>query len=367
MKVLIGNMFESKVQTLVNTVNCVGVMGKGVALEFKQKYPRMFQEYVDLCKKGLLHPGQPYYYSDLTGTSVVNFPTKDHWRSPSKLSYIVSGLEWFRNNYKQLGISSIAFPPLGCGNGGLSWEVVGPLMYEMLSDLPIQIEVYAPYGTPVEQLSVDFLAQKTQRQATTNLQGKTQQKINDKWLLVLEVVRQVNAGKHTLHVGRVIFQKICYVLTRTGIQTGFSFVKGYYGPYSTDVKMAINALSNANLIIEHQSGQKMLETHVTPKFVLPKEMYSVEELNTVDATVDLFSRIKNTDQAEMMATVMYAYDQLLKKSPVVEEKDIFDYVLTWKRKWEATKEQEITECIRDLAMLRWIRPIPSSAALNEGF
>ena len=93
MKIRIGNMFESKAATLVNTINCVGVMGKGIALEFKNRYPVMYKEYVDLCSKGLVKPGKPYYYCDLNGTSIINFPTKDHWRSPSKLSYIVNGLD----------------------------------------------------------------------------------------------------------------------------------------------------------------------------------------------------------------------------------------------------------------------------------
>ena len=88
MIVKIGNIFESHAQTLVNTVNCVGVMGKGIALDFKNRYPEMFKEYTELCAQKRVKPGVPYYYSDLLGASVINFPTKDHWRSPSKLSYI---------------------------------------------------------------------------------------------------------------------------------------------------------------------------------------------------------------------------------------------------------------------------------------
>ena len=139
MKIMIGNIFDSTAKTLVNTVNCVGVMGKGIALDFKNKYPTMYKEYVKLCHAGEIKPGKPYLYQDLYGTSILNFPTKEHWRSPSKLSYIIEGLDWFCENYQKYDISSIAFPPLGCGNGGLSWEVVGPIMYSKLRDLPIEI------------------------------------------------------------------------------------------------------------------------------------------------------------------------------------------------------------------------------------
>ena len=83
MIIKIGNIFESKATTLVNTINCVGVMGKGIALEFKKKYPTMFSEYVALCNEGAVKPGVPYYHQDLCGTSIINFPTKDHWRSPA--------------------------------------------------------------------------------------------------------------------------------------------------------------------------------------------------------------------------------------------------------------------------------------------
>ncbi len=142
MKVLIGSIFDSTMQTLVNTVNCVGVMGKGIALEFKKRFPDMFKEYVKLCEQKQVRPGQPYFYQDFFGTSILNFPTKDHWRSPSKLTYIINGLDWFVTNYQSYGIASIAFPPLGCENGGLSWDTVCPIMYEKLSQLPIEIEIW---------------------------------------------------------------------------------------------------------------------------------------------------------------------------------------------------------------------------------
>ena len=123
-KVLTGDIFVSKAQTLVNAVNCVGVMDKGIALEFKNRYPNMFDDYKQRCAKGLVKPGVPCLYTDSLGTSILNFPTKDDWRSPSNITYIVRGLQWLAKNYETLGIRSIAFPALGCGNGGLLWEDV---------------------------------------------------------------------------------------------------------------------------------------------------------------------------------------------------------------------------------------------------
>lgn len=116
--------------------------------------------------------------------------------------------------------------------------------------------------------------------------------INRKWLLILEVVRQVNEEKYALHVGRVIFQKICYVLTRSGIETGFTFTKDSYGPYSSDIKDAITSLTNAHLMTEiHINGSDIIETHVTEDFVFNSSLYSTSELSILDRTVDLFCRM----------------------------------------------------------------------------
>ena len=157
MIITIGNIFDSKADVLVNTVNCVGVMGKGIALDFKKRFPMMFSDYSERCAAHELKPGKPYYYHDLTGASVINFPTKDHWSSPSKLSYIIDGLDWFVENYESYGIKSVAFPPLGCGNGGLTWDIIGPIMYQKLIKLPIYIEIYAPFGTSPDKLKPEFL------------------------------------------------------------------------------------------------------------------------------------------------------------------------------------------------------------------
>ncbi len=136
------NIFESNAQVLVNTVNTVGVMGKGLAKEFKRIYPDMFESYQKFCEEGLLSVGKLQVYKT-PNKWILNFPTKANWRSPSKLEYIEQGLQKFVANYERLGIGSIAFPMLGCGNGGLSWEdEVKPLMETYLKELPIDIFIH---------------------------------------------------------------------------------------------------------------------------------------------------------------------------------------------------------------------------------
>lgn len=135
------SLFTSPAQTLVNTVNTVGVMGKGVALEFKGRYPEMFRRYVHFCESGDLQTGKLYLY---TGPDkwVLNFPTKQDWRGPSKMEWIEVGLRKFVAVYELRGITSVAFPQLGCGSGGLCWEDVRPLMERHLKPLPIPVYIH---------------------------------------------------------------------------------------------------------------------------------------------------------------------------------------------------------------------------------
>ncbi len=365
-RVLIGDIFESKAQTLVNTVNCVGVMGKGVALEFKKRFPDMVKDYKQHCDKKKLKPGVPYLYSDLFGTSIINFPTKDHWRSASRLEDIQRGLDIFADQYKSWGVQSIAFPPLGCGNGGLGWQVVGPLMYQKLTLLDVDVELYAPYGTSHELLKPEFLIK--QNVTNHNMKGTIQEKLKKEWVAVLEVIDRLSKEKYASPVGRTIFQKICYVMTEQGIDTGFRFRQGSYGPYSEEVKKALMVFSNSNLVQEKEYG-KMTRLVMTPEYENVCRKYSgylrqVEQ--KISKAVDLFSRIRDTNQAEEVSTVFYSIRKLKERKADVSEKDIFDFVLSWKKKWNTPeKKKAVASAIRNLVMLRWVSADFSSNLIDE--
>ena len=159
MKILIADILQSKAQTLINTVNCVGIMGKGIALEFKNRFPDMFKDYVKHCERKAVKPGVPYLYKALFPPQIINFPTKDHWKSVSRIADIELGMEYLLDRYKDWGVTSLAIPPLGCGNGQLEWKAVGPLIYRYASQMDIPIELYAPYGTPAKELTIEFLSQ----------------------------------------------------------------------------------------------------------------------------------------------------------------------------------------------------------------
>ncbi|WP_330544114.1 macro domain-containing protein [Aeromonas hydrophila] len=356
-KVMIGDIFQSRATTIVNTVNCVGVMGKGVAAEFKKRFPQMFSDYVARCAAKEVKLGEPYLYQDMLGTSVINFPTKGHWRSPSKLDDVVHGLDYLLVHAAQWGITSLAIPPLGCGNGGLDWAMVGPIMYQKLSTLGIPVEIYAPYGTPQTQLSVEFLSQAI---TTDNVKGRQQQRLNPAWLALLAVVDELTRQPYANPVGRTIFQKIAYILTEQGVNTGFKFQQASYGPFSEQLQEAVKVFANTNLIEERTLG-RMTAIRVGPAYAEFREVYA-DVLNgyrrKIDKTVDLFSRIKSTEQAEEVATVLYAARHLKKQGHAseVSETDIYRYVLEWKKSWnKEDKRLALAGTIRNLEMLNWMR------------
>jgi O-acetyl-ADP-ribose deacetylase (regulator of RNase III) len=148
MRFVRGNLFEADVDALVNTVNTVGVMGKGIALMFKESFPENFRAYAAACKAGEVQVGRMFVTErrDLVGPRfIINFPTKKDWKHPSKLEWVEAGLKALRHEIETRGISSIAIPPLGAGNGGLDWRFqVRPLIERMLQDLPAEVIVYEP-------------------------------------------------------------------------------------------------------------------------------------------------------------------------------------------------------------------------------
>lgn len=357
-KAMIGDLFASRAQTLVNTVNCVGVMGKGIAAEFKRRYPAMFKDYQARCRRGEVRLGEPYLYVDAAGARIVNFPTKGHWRAASRIADIERGLDCLAAHASVWGITGMAMPPLGCGNGGLDWAEVGPLVWRKLHALPLDVELYAPYGTPKAQLADEFLSRPLQM----GLSGKGQRgpKLRPEWVVLMEVLRDLQAQPYANPVGHTIFQKICYVVTEMGVPTGFTFGKGSYGPFSDDVKPALHAFANCNWVQERQLG-RMLALRVEPAYEKDRARFSApiaQYRKKIAKTVDLFSRIKSTEQAEEVMTVLYASRELKQRQPDadVSEQDLYDYVLDWKKRWDNdVKRQAVATTIRNLVMLGWLR------------
>jgi O-acetyl-ADP-ribose deacetylase (regulator of RNase III) len=155
MKIIKGNIFASKCQTIVNTINCVGVMGAGIAYEFRLRYPEMFDRYVELCNQKMIKIGTLWIYKG-EDKWILNFPTKFDWKYPSKPEYLIQGLEKFLDTYIEKGIESIAFPVLGASHGGIPEQQSLEIMTKYLGqcNIPVEIYKYDPYAT--DDLYIQF-------------------------------------------------------------------------------------------------------------------------------------------------------------------------------------------------------------------
>jgi O-acetyl-ADP-ribose deacetylase (regulator of RNase III) len=147
-----SDLFKSNAWTRVNPVNCVGVMGKGLALEFRQRNPEMFMDYQARCKRGDVRLGEPYLFrSRAPNHYVINFPTKHHWRDRSMPEPILKGLDYLLAHYKSWDLTMLAIPAVGCGNGGLNWGLMRPLFLQRLKRFQIPVELYPPLEKPLER------------------------------------------------------------------------------------------------------------------------------------------------------------------------------------------------------------------------
>src|SRR6266511_1231890 len=239
-----GDLFDSGAQTLVNTVNTVGVMGKGIALEFKRRYPDMFADYQRRCAEGAVRLGEPYLWRGLLEPWIVNFPTKEHWRSASRIDDVERGLRFLADHLEQWGVASLAVPPLGAGSGGLDWLSIGPTLYRHLEALPIPVLLYVPFDVPDEQATIAFLAARERPMDGAEQAAHANGRLQPGWMVIAEIVRRINHIRYAWPVGRIRLQKIAYFATMAGVPSGFQYVEGSYGPFTPDLGPALGRLDS---------------------------------------------------------------------------------------------------------------------------
>jgi len=246
-----GDMFAEPVEALVNTVNCVGVMGKGVALEFKNRWPANFRAYKSLCDAKGLKPGEMFVFDtkELFAAEgpryLINFPTKSHWRSKSKMKYIEDGLDALVEAIREHGIPSIAIPPLGCGNGGLNWADVRPVIEAKLSNLDdVDIVLFAPTHAVDAPEYVHSSLSMTFPRAVL--------------LKALDDLERYFDGSFD----RISLQKIVYFLQALGVDFNLKFSRNLHGPYSETLKLAYVAMERHGMIDGFLGGER--QSHVTP-------------------------------------------------------------------------------------------------------
>lgn len=356
--VVTGDLFKSKAQTLINTVNTVGVMGKGVALQFKRRYPEMYRDYEARCQRGAVRLGEPYFYKQPHPPHIINFPTKDHWRSVSRLKDIVAGLDHLALNYRSWGVTSLAVPPLGCGNGQLEWTVVGPTLYRKLAKLDIPVELYAPHGTPHEELRPAFLQESLFGDVAGTAESPPAEHIQPSWVALLAALDGIQADPHHWPVGKTSLQKLAYFGTEAGIPTGLRFEHSTYGPYAPELNKVVSKLVNHDLLEQRSMGRMIAHT-VGSTYESAAHGYEAQLATwspAVHRLVDLFARLRTTRDAEVAATVHYVAAELNRDAdhPPTLAMVLRD-VLAWKQnKRPPLTSDELKVALASLAMLGWL-------------
>jgi uncharacterized protein YwgA len=339
-------------------------MGKGVALEFKKRFPDMFEDYRRRCEVGEVRLGEPYIFRRLLPPHILNFPTKQHWRGVSKLRDIVAGLEYLERHYEDWGITSLAVPPLGCGHGGLEWRVVGPTLYAHLSRLRIPIELYAPFGTPHGQLQPRYLASGGANDDGDDSRSSAPSRLEPGWIALITALAELESNPHHWPVGKTTFQKLAYFATAAGIPTGLKFERSTYGPYSAELSKITSKLVNNDLLDQAQLG-RMVQMKVGPTYPSADHAYadSLVPMRAAASRVAGLLRRMRTREAEIAATVHFVASEIAHdEGQVPTEEAVLAGVMEWKQRKQPPVEQaEVLSAMRGLAMLGWLQLEPSDS------
>ena len=303
-----GNLLTAEVEALVNTVNTVGVMGKGIALQFKRAFPANFRAYRAACARDEVRLGQVWTYdTGVIGARryIVNFPTKGHWRSNSRLADIAAGLDSLVSAVQEHRIGSVAIPALGCGNGGLDWADVRPLIEQACARMPtVRAVVFAPEGAPAPAT----MPNATPRPKLTTTRA----------LLLTTIVRYLRrAATHEVREGisELEVQKLAYFLQLLDVPLRLDFTRGRYGPYSVGLSRVLDTLEGhylSGLGDRSSAVTDFAPINLTPggseaaEAALSVHPGHQEILNRLLTLVDGF---ETPYSLELLATVHYAANQ----------------------------------------------------------
>lgn len=326
-----GNIFESEAQALVNTVNTVGVMGKGIALQFKEKFPENYHSYKNACKKKEVGIGKMYTtkVNQIAGPEyIINFPTKKHWRQPSKYEYIEEGLHDLVQQIEKLDIKSIAIPPLGAGQGGLDWAKVKRLIFKELENLPIDVEVYEPSFQPsIEAKNEDI-------------------KLTKPRALILALINRYQVlGYDITHLE---IQKLAYFLQRMGQHNlRLQYEKYVYGPFAHNLQHLLHHLEGSYLIGDTRvMDSKPLDNLVLRKEKIPEVMDYIEkncsqdEKDRLQKIYDIIDGFESPFGVELLASVDWILDK--NKNLSANKDEVFIQLKKWnKRKADSFNDLQV--------------------------
>ena len=338
-----GDILKADADALVNTVNCVGVMGRGIALQFRKAFPENFKAYKSVCDKKKLQPGMMLIY-DLNRFQnpryVVNFPTKRHWKGKSKIEDIESGLEALVKEIADRKIRSIAIPPLGCGLGGLSWNQIKPMIQKAFDAMPdVHVFLYEPSGAPVaeEMVKEKKVPNMTVgRAALLGLMNRYLKAVMDPFVSLLEM------------------HKLMYFMQETGENLKLNYTKAPYGPYAQNLRHVLNVIEG-HFIRGFADAEDNPDTQIEliPEAANQADKYLQNHHETrerFDRVADLINGFETPFGMELLSTVHW----VATKENVKTEEEAIKITYAWNQRKKMFKEEHIRIAWKILEEKEWL-------------
>ena len=342
-KLLRGNLLNAEAEALVNTVNSVGYMGKGVALQFKKAFPENFLFYQKACRAGEVRPGRMLVFetgSMLTPKYVINFPTKRHWRGPSRYEDIESGLDALIKEVKRRGVRSIALPPLGCGLGGLDWDRVRPMIEAAFAKVPdVEVMLFEPAGAPEpEEMPV-----RTHRPKMTVARAL--------FVKLMEQYLQLDYRLTLLEI-----HKLAYFLQEAGEPLRLRYEGGHYGPYAANLNKVLEALEGHFTRGYGDSQKPDVEIELLPGAVAEAERYlgnRPEVRDRLNRVGDVIAGFETPYGMELLSSVHWVATH--DSEPAADPEAAVRRIASWNdRKRQMFKPEHVRVAWERLDSQKWI-------------
>lgn len=343
-----GDILKDDAEALVNTVNCVGVMGRGIALQFKNAFPENFKEYKKACKQGNVQPGRMFVYETGSLTQpryIINFPTKRHWRGRSRMIDIVEGLKDFVKTIQEKQIRSVAIPPLGTGLGGLDWSEVRSLIEGALEPLEgVHVVVYQPDGAP----QTDTMAHS--RKVPNMTPGRA---------ALVELMDRYLAGLLDPFVTLIEVHKLMYFMQVAGEDLNLDYEKGPYGPYASKLRHVLNAIEG-HYVSGYADGGDAPDKrlNLVPGAVEEASAFLDNHGDTrerFDRVTDLVEGFETPFGLELLSTVHW----VMKHETPDGLQDIIERTYAWGERKRQFSPRQIGIAVDTLARKGWVNA-PSS-------
>jgi O-acetyl-ADP-ribose deacetylase (regulator of RNase III) len=338
-----GDILKCGADALVNTVNCVGVMGRGIALQFRNAYPENFNAYVAACRIDEVQPGRMFVFEtgQLTPPRfIINFPTKRHWRGKSRLEDIDAGLVALVGVIREKEIRSIAIPPLGSGLGGLDWAVVAPRIRAALAPLDdVNVFIFEPNGAPPAK------AMARQREVPEMTTGRA---------ALVELMRRYVEGMLDPYASLLEIHKLMYFLQEAGEPLRLRYVKGHYGPYAENLRHVLNAIEGY-LISGYADGG---DTPDKPLGLVPGAVEDAknflekhgETRERFDRVGALVSGFESPLGLELLATTHW----VMSREGAVNPQEVSEHLRAWNARKAQFTERQIEIAAKVLMERGWV-------------